>query len=588
VSRRKTRCAIYTRKSHAEGLDQAFNSLDAQRQAGVDYVKSQKHEGWKIVRTRYDDGGFSGGTMQRPGLQRLLDDIEHGGVDVVVVYKVDRLSRSLGDFAQMMQRFDEYGVSFVSVTQQFNTTNSMGRLTLNMLLSFAQFEREITGERIRDKIAASKKKGMWVCGLPPLGYRVSSEGEERKLHVVPEEADLVRTAYREFAKTPSIIQIADLLNEAGHTTKRYTSKEGYTRGGRPFSSPFLRRLLTNETYLGRITYEEDGERKAWDGLHDAIIDEQLWTSVQARFKSSNRQNRHRWNQAYLLKGKLRTGDDFTMSPGSVHRPPLKRDGKNGKKRLVRYYISQKALKYGYAKCSIKSVNTAHLDDLIRALLLDHLASLGFDRLEKETSESRDHWIRKILDGVVLSPKRIRTRLDRDMIEECRTREWPEATEDTSPAIPTCPYEPEVEERGHLTTLSLSIQIKRLDGKRMILSPAGRDLVLPANPEPREHIVNAIGLAYRWHDSLLKSGGTLTELARAEGITAPRIRRLLPLTHLGPAILKRTLVGDLPPSITLNDLLSAAQQLDWEKQARELGLVEMPRGKGRRRSGEAAV
>ncbi|MEM6852803.1 MAG: recombinase family protein, partial [Planctomycetota bacterium] len=209
------RCAIYTRKSHEEGLDQAFNSLDAQREAGVDYIHSQKHEGWEVSATRYDDGGYTGGNIKRPALARLLSDIEQGtsgGIDVVVVYKVDRLSRSLSDFAGMMKLFEQHNVSFVSVTQQFNTTNSMGRLTLNMLLSFAQFEREVTGERIRDKIAATKKKGLWVGGRPPLGYRL----EDRRLHIVPPEAELVQEIFRGYLDTDgSLLELADRLNRQG-------------------------------------------------------------------------------------------------------------------------------------------------------------------------------------------------------------------------------------------------------------------------------------------------------------------------------------------------------------------------------------
>ena len=224
MSEREMRCAIYTRKSHAEGLDQAFNSLDAQREACVDYVKSQKHEGWTVVRTHYDDGGYSGATMERPALKRLFEDIDCAAIDLVVVYKVDRLSRSIGDFAQMMERFDEHGVSFVSVTQEFNTTTSMGRLTLNMLLSFAQFERDIAGERIRDKLAATRKKGMWVSGQPPLGYRLRKDGEDRKLYVIPEEAALVRKIFARYLKAPSLIELALRLNAEGHTTKRWETK----------------------------------------------------------------------------------------------------------------------------------------------------------------------------------------------------------------------------------------------------------------------------------------------------------------------------------------------------------------------------
>ena len=253
MSEREMRCAIYTRKSHAEGLDQAFNSLDAQREACVDYVKSQKHEGWSVLRTHYDDGGYSGATMERPALKRLFEDIDCDAIDLVVVYKVDRLSRSIGDFAQMMERFDEHKVSFVSVTQQFNTTTSMGRLTLNMLLSFAQFERDIAGERIRDKLAATKKKGMWVSGPPPLGYRLPKD------------------------------------------TKRWETKAGRLRGGKELTAKYLHRVLTNPTYLGKIPHTESGERRNLPGLHEALIDERLWGEVEELMEKQHRQTRHRWN-----------------------------------------------------------------------------------------------------------------------------------------------------------------------------------------------------------------------------------------------------------------------------------------------------
>ena len=246
-----TRCAIYTRKSHEEGLDQAFNSLDAQREAGLDYIRSQKHEGWEARDERYD-GGCSGGNMRRPALRRLLEDIERGGIEVVVVYKVDRLSRSLHDFAQMMRLFDERKVSFVSVTQQFNTTTSMGRLTLNMLLSFAQFEREVTGERIRDKLAATKKKGMWVGGQPPLGYRL----EERQLVVIPEEAQLVRRIFRGRLAHPSLVELAQQLDEEGFTTKRWRSRGGNWHGGRRLTPKYLYRILTHPLYIGKIVHKE--------------------------------------------------------------------------------------------------------------------------------------------------------------------------------------------------------------------------------------------------------------------------------------------------------------------------------------------
>jgi site-specific DNA recombinase len=252
------RCAIYTRKSSEEGLDMAFNSLDAQREAGLDYIKSQRSHGWVAIDALYDDGGFSGGNTERPGLKRLLADIRAQRVDIVVVYKVDRLSRSLTDFARLMQLFDDHRVSFVSVTQQFNTTTSMGRLTLNMLLSFAQFEREVAGERIRDKIAATFRRGVFVTGQPPLGYRRPREGEpgfvERKLLIVPEEAELVRSVYTGYLELRSLVALAARLNAAGHRTKLWTSSRGVPRGGKPFSASLVHRILTNPIYIGKIAH----------------------------------------------------------------------------------------------------------------------------------------------------------------------------------------------------------------------------------------------------------------------------------------------------------------------------------------------
>ncbi|MEO0632045.1 MAG: recombinase family protein, partial [Planctomycetota bacterium] len=370
------RCAIYTRKSNEEGLDQAFNSLDAQRESGLDYIKSQKHEGWTAVDTAYDDGGFSGGTMKRPGLKRLLDDIDKGRVDVVVVYKVDRLSRSLNDFACMMQLFDDKQVSFVSVTQQFNTSTSMGRLTMNMLLSFAQFEREVASERIRDKIAATKKQGYWVCGQPPLGYRVQREDEPRGLYVVPHEAELVRLVFGRFIELKSLVGVANALDEAGYTTKHWVSSTGREHGGKPLSQKYVHGILTNPVYIGKITHARDGKTEVYDGRHEPIVDQVVWDHAHQLIGHRDTKSLHRWTHPHLLKGKLRTSDGFAVSPTSTHRPLTKRGSTargRGQKRLVRYYVSQKALKHGFKSCRIKSINAEHLDDLVRAMVLDQLA-----------------------------------------------------------------------------------------------------------------------------------------------------------------------------------------------------------------------
>ena len=271
---RARRCAIYTRKSSEEGLEQDFNSLHAQREACEAFIKSQASEGWKLIKTAYDDGGLSGGTMERPALQRLLADIGEGLVDVVVVYKVDRLTRSLADFAKMVEMFDAHGVSFVAVTQQFNTTTSMGRLTLNVLLSFAQFEREVTGERIRDKIAASKRKGMWMGGVPPLGYDV----RERRLVVNPTEANTVRYIYERYLELGCVRQLSKELDERGIVSKVRISKKGIKSGGCRFSRGALYELLANPIYIGEIRHKQE----RYPGQHEAIVPRELWERVQQR------------------------------------------------------------------------------------------------------------------------------------------------------------------------------------------------------------------------------------------------------------------------------------------------------------------
>ena len=266
------RCAIYTRKSSEEGLEQDFNSLHAQREACESFIKSQVGEGWKLVKTAYDDGGFSGGTMERPALQRLMGDIRQGLVDVVVVYKVDRLTRSLADFAKMVELFDAQRVSFVAVTQQFNTTTSMGRLTLNVLLSFAQFEREVIGERIRDKIAASKRKGMWVGGGLPVGYEV----HDRKLVVHPGQARTVKQIFERYLELGSVRVLKKDLDQRGIVSATKVSKKGKQRGGKPFSRGALYHLLSNPIYLGEIRHKNERH----PGQHEAIVSRELWERVQ--------------------------------------------------------------------------------------------------------------------------------------------------------------------------------------------------------------------------------------------------------------------------------------------------------------------
>lgn len=318
----KKNCAVYTRKSSEEGLEQEYNSLDAQRDAGVAYVASQRHEGWSLVDQGYDDGGFSGGNMDRPGLKRLLVDIEAGRIDVVVVYKIDRLTRSLPDFAKLVDVFDRHGVSFVSVTQPFNTTTSMGRLILNVLLSFAQFEREVTGERIRDKINASKAKGLWMGGVPPLGYDV----KERKLVINAGEADLVRDIFRRYAEHGSAAQLVRELKIEGQTTKGWVTQSGSYHPGRTIDQQYVFKLLRNRMYLGEMPHKG----QSYPGQHEAIISQELWDKAHVTIEKRKQGPRaHYTEQSALLAGLLYAPDGQRM----LHTYVKKKNG-----RLYRYYV----------------------------------------------------------------------------------------------------------------------------------------------------------------------------------------------------------------------------------------------------------
>jgi len=344
---RKLRCAIYTRKSTEEGLEKEFNSLDAQREACEAFIASQRAEGWVLVPDRYDDGGVSGGTLERPALQRLLRDIEAGRVDVVVVYKIDRLSRSLMHFAKLVEVFDAHSVTFVSVTQSFNTTTSMGRLTLNILLSFAQFEREVIGERVRDKVAASKARGMWMGGPVPLGYEV----RDRKLVVNEAEAMRVRRIFEGFAAIGSATRLVPVLRQEGVLTKT----------GRPFDKGALYRVLNNRTYLGEAVHKG----KVYPGEHQAIVPQELWDRVHAILQESPRvrANQNRRQTLALLRGLIFGPDGRAMSPTHTRR----------RGRLYRYYVSQAVLK-GTAEdyCPVRRLPAAEIEaaviDQVRALL----------------------------------------------------------------------------------------------------------------------------------------------------------------------------------------------------------------------------
>ncbi len=359
TAQRGIRCGIYTRKSTEEGLDQAFNTLDAQREAAQSFITSQRQEGWVALPQKYDDGGYTGANMDRPALKRLLADVQSGAVNCVVVYKVDRLSRSLLDFARIMETLDKHGATFVSVTQQFNTTSSMGRLTLNILLSFAQFEREMISERTRDKMGAARRKGKWVGGNPVLGYDVAPQGGFLMLN--QEEAQSVRDIFALYLELESLIPVVEELDRRGWRMKSWLTREGRQAGGKPIAKNNLYNLLTNRIYVGKVDYGG----QVYEGEHDRIIDDATWNRVQgALHRNGRRGGRNIGNKyAALLKGLVRCG---TCDVGMVHTYVSK------KSRLYRYYVCVKAHQRGWAQCETRSVSAPVLENAV----LEQLRGIG--------------------------------------------------------------------------------------------------------------------------------------------------------------------------------------------------------------------
>ena len=353
--------SIYTRKSTDEGLEQAFNSLDAQRESAEACIASRQQEGWVCLAGRYDDGGFTGGNMERPALERLLTGIEAGAIDCVVVYKVDRLSRSLLDFARIMERFDRHGVSFVSVTQQFNTTSSMGRLTLNILLSFAQFEREIISERTRDKMSAARRKGKWVGGLPVLGYDVAPGGG--RLIVNTEEAARVRAIYHLYLDHKALIPVVREIDRRGWLTKRWTTMKGIERGSNPFTKNSLHRLLINVIYEGKVNYKGC----LYEGEHDALVDADVWRQVQETLRQNGLSGGSKVRNKYgaLLRGLLYCTPCQTAM---AHTYTLK------KEKRYRYYVCRNAQQRGRASCPGRSLNAHEIETAV----VEHVRGIGMN------------------------------------------------------------------------------------------------------------------------------------------------------------------------------------------------------------------
>jgi DNA invertase Pin-like site-specific DNA recombinase len=566
----RLRCAIYTRKSSEEGLEQDFNSLDAQREACEAYILSQRHAGWIALPEMYDDGGISGATLERPSVQRLFHDVRDGKVDCVVVYKVDRLTRSLADFAKIVEIFDASSVSFVSVTQQFNTTSSMGRLTLNVLLSFAQFEREIAGERIRDKIAASKKKGMWMGGYPPLGYDVC----DRKLVITPLEAETVRHIFRRYLELGAVSALRQDLRQQGIISKQRIDTHGKATGGQPLARGALYHMLKNRIYLGEIVHKDT----AYPGEHPPIIDRPLWDAVAKRLEDNthDREAAVGVQEPSLLTGILYDGDGCRLTPSHAV--------KTGKR--YRYYVSNNLITGPRAAAPRgRRVPASDIETLVGKSIKDFLSSgtavlealsdIGFEKLPKQqilssaadlargweqgSQTERRSLIRSIVSRVVIQPEHIDVEIDRLHVFGALTH----------------PGKPEARRRGEIGSgqdpivLKVDAALKRAgQGMRLVV----RDATAQA---PNTTLINLFVKAFDVREKILNGTGESIEAsARRIKTNANYITALLRISFLAPDIIAAVLDGRHPTTLTARNFITKTHTLprEWSLQRRHLGFL----------------
>ncbi|TMM49208.1 recombinase family protein [Sulfitobacter sabulilitoris] len=549
----RVRCAVYTRKSSEEGLDQDFNSLDAQHEACAAYIASQKHEGWKRLAARYDDGGISGGTLERPALQRLMIDIDAGRVDMVVVYKIDRLTRSLADFAKLVERLEAANCSFVSVTQAFNTSSSMGRLTLNVLLSFAQFEREVTAERIRDKIAASKKKGLWMGCVPPIGYDPHPDPTRRELVAIEGEAEVVRQIFDLYVTHQCLNAVTRAADESGLRSKRHVFRSGRTQGGNVFSRGQIHKLLTNPIYIGLIRHKE----KTFPGIHDAIIDQAVWDKVQTLLQAASTRRRGApagtpANGPAPLKGKFRddTGDLLTPSHTLRHGKPR------------RYYVSNRLISGGTDPTGWR-LPAREIERTITSIIADHLAdhatrhmvlasadaptstaaSAVTHRLSKDILAGGASAAAALIASGQISARRITARLDGDAI----ARATGLRSVDLDPALLSLDAPFTARRRG--------VEVKIIAADRC--------------PQPDATMIRALRNAHLWTDKL-RSGTPLQHIAQDAGMTGRYVARLVPLAGLSPKLQAAIVKGMQPLDLTLERLVRRPIPLCWHAQEKMFG------------------
>ncbi len=564
------RCAVYTRKSSDEGLEQDFNSLDAQREACAAYIKSQAHEGWRMVGERFDDGGFSGGTMERPALQRLLEKVRARHVNVIVIYKIDRLTRSLTDFARLAELFDKYGVSFVSVTQQFNTTTSMGRLMLNVLLSFAQFEREITGERIRDKIAASKKKGMWMGGTVPLGYDV----QDRQLIVNETEAETVKTLFRLYLECGNVRVVVDEAERLGLRSKIRSGPRGRRSGGVRLQSGNVYQILKNPVYIGRIRHREH----SYPGLHQPILDRDTWDAVQRQLNGNRTGDRSRPNakEPSPLAGLIFDSEGNRFTPSHtvkagrryryyVDRALMTGEQPNGE-RLRR--IPAREIEYIVQK---ELAGLLDEPDRLSQALGDPLDAIEIDRAIRRAGNLRQQlmeastgfWhdeIRSVLRQVVIGDDFVVLKIMRDGLRAALS--LPALMNQASGEDADCADKA-------LYNHSVSVRVRTRGGQiKLILAHQG----VHARREGDVALIKAVARAHLWCDRL-KTGDvdSVRQIARGEQVTSSYVSRVLRLAFLAPDIVEAILDGRHPVGLTAERLLVHEDlPCDWREQRRQLG------------------
>jgi site-specific DNA recombinase len=564
----RKRCAIYTRKSSEEGLDKEFNSLDAQREAGKNKILSQRHEGWELINEHYDDGGISGGTMERPALQRMIDDIKAGKIDIVLVYKIDRLSRSMLDFLGMIKFFDEYNVSFVSVTQDLNTNTAMGRLVLNVLQSFAQFEREIASERIKDKIALSKQRGMWMGGTIPLGY----DAVDSKLHVIEDEANIVRFLFDSFIETSSPTETIKLSKLHGYKSKARRTSTGKHYPAKNFTTSSLYQILRNQIYVGKIEHKEKGE--VYDGQHDAIISDEIFSQAQSILQSNPKYRIRKSNKdnPYLLKGLLKDPKGYSLTPTYSKK----------KDKIYRYYVSTHAVKTTYDNCPLKTINAQFLEDIILAQVKQSLTNVEWaQRMQKqdETVNLPDirlalknfdlMWaelfpaeqvriIQLVIDNIVVHPdKIIITFLPCGMLSVLHQ------------------FMPDLKTHGDVDeemVMEIPVQFQRKAKRKRIIRPDGRNVIDMSNENIDDALIKAIGRAHQWQ-GMIDAGtvNSIQAIADQENLSGAYTQKVIRLTDLAPDITSAILEGKQPPELQLKDLITSGPlPLDWNEQKSVLG------------------